>query len=434
LRSLLERRGTEVVPIVFSGRHNHNEGGVPFIGNERRFFMPPEAQAEGLEYPKSSTRVTETCLSLFRRERLDALHIVEWMPVGMALWDAALRWGGPTAFTPTEYGAICQYGFLLNNCGTSCAGPENGTKCSQCTHSLEPYPPPRSFFEPWYSKRHRLFHGATQILPDPIRRRALWVLSERFQAGHVAISATEGSARLAAARRFLTTVGTVAYQSPQQHRVFERTTGVKLCAPLPLVMPLSLENALEKNLTSTHPVVFLFAARPNFDRGLWLLLDAWKRWKPTKAAARLLLHTHDDGSRIARSVRELQDQGCDVRLAFGPLDEQSLREIHRSVHFVVNPAVWEEPGSSTVIEGLFFGTPAIVPSQTGSADFVKPGANGYHYQFRDVDDLLEKLRTAVEEVGGWRHLHEGALQSARHYRRLSDLHVEMLYERLFNRH
>ncbi|HVP67214.1 MAG TPA: glycosyltransferase, partial [Anaeromyxobacteraceae bacterium] len=148
----------------------------------------------------------------------------------------------------------------------------------------------------------------------------------------------------------------------------------------------------------------------------------------------LLLHTHDDGSRIARSVRELQDQGCDVRLAFGPLDEQSLREIHRSVHFVVNPAVWEEPGSSTVIEGLFFGTPAIVPSQTGSADFVKPGANGYHYQFRDVDDLLEKLRTAVEEVGGWRHLHEGALQSARHYRRLSDLHVEMLYERLFNRH
>jgi glycosyltransferase involved in cell wall biosynthesis len=432
LRTLLEARGGEVVPIRFSEREDSDEIVIASKRSERRFFMPAEARAAGIVYPESNSRLAEECLALFRRERLDALHLVEWMPSGMALWDAALRWGGPTAITPTEYGAICQYGFLLCNCGTACIGPEGGAKCGRCTHSLEPFPARRGLFQPWYSRRHRLFHRITWPLPDGLRCQALWALSEQLQPGRVAISEAEGRARLASARRFLTTVGTVAYQSPHQYDVFQRAVGAQLPAPLPMVMPIFLEMNFEgKDATArSRPVTFLFAARPNFDRGLWLLLDAWERWSPAGKDARLLLHTHDDGSGLARRCSSLRQLGCDVQLAFGVLGPERLREIHRSVHFVVNPAVWEEPGSSTVIEGLFLGTPAIVPTETGSADFIEPRRNGYRYRFRDVVDLVTTLQTALDEMDGWQQLHAGALESAREYHRLSEAHVDLLHERL----
>jgi glycosyltransferase involved in cell wall biosynthesis len=436
LRAILEAAGHEVVPIYFTATESAPAPGpaIPVNRRERRFYLPEEARAAGLAYPDACARTSERCLALFRRERIDALHVVEWMPTGMALWDAALRWGGPVAFTPTEHGAVCQYGFLLHPCGAACEGPGDGARCGACTHGLEPYPPPAEP-HPWYSRRHRALHRLTRPLPEPLRRSALWALADRLQPGRVAIGEDEGRARLASARRVLDRAGTVAFQSPHQRRVFERAVGGSLAARLPLVMPIPPEPPFDgKEVDAeTTPVTFLFAARPNFDRGLWLLLDAWERWAPPARRARLLLHTHDDGSGLPRRVAALRERGCAVELAFGLLGPERLREVHRSVHFVVNPAVWEEPGSSTVIEGLFLGTPAIVPTETGSADLIEPGRNGYRYRFRDPADLAATLRAAADDVASWPLLHAGALESASVYRRASELHVRGLLERLLGR-
>lgn len=434
LRALLADAGLEVIPIFFSATEGGEATGPSLAVDRRarRFFLPDEARAAGLPYPDGSARLADRCLSLFRRERLDALHVVEWMPTGMALWDAALRFGRPVAFTPTEHGAVCPYGFLLHPCGAACAGPGDGARCSACTHSLEPFPPPLPAGAPWYSRRHRLFHRLTRPLPVSLRRRALWALSERLQPGGVAIGEAEGRARLASARRFLTGVGTVASQSHRQRRVLERALGVELPVPLPLVAPIPPERPFDGKEAgaTTRPVTFLFAARPSFDRGLWLLLEAWERWGPGGDRARLLVHTHDDGSGLARRVEALRARGRDVRLSFGVLGPERLREVHRAVHFVVNPAVWEEPGSATVIEGLLLGTPAIVPTGTGSEDLVEPGRNGYRYRFRDVGDLAATLGRAVDEIGDWPRLHAGALEAGRDYLRASELHVRRLVERL----
>jgi glycosyltransferase involved in cell wall biosynthesis len=436
--SLVTSFGIDVVPIYFqeakgagdSGSYRPSgEGHHIFMSRrkDRRPYLPMEARSAGLAYPEAGARLADELAALYRSERLDALHIIEWLPAGMAVWDSALRSDFPVSFTPTEHGAICHYGFLLHNCGSPCEGPGDGAKCGRCTHSLEPYPPTRSVEDPWYSRRHRAFHRLTRWAPRPARQRLLHILSENLQHPGAAISEREGKARLASARRFLNSKQvTVAYQSPHQHRIFERATGLSLPAPLPKITPTLFRpfQYQEKTVRNAGSVNFLFAARPNFDRGLWFLLDAWKQWAPPAAKARLHIYTHADGAWLDRAVEDISRSNSNIVLCYGKLGRRELQKIHQQMHFVINPAVWEEPGSATVNEGYALGTPAIVPTCTGSADYLQDGRNGYLYEFRDVDSLVDTLERAVDQIGGWNDLSRASLATAELYRELSLQHLE----------
>jgi glycosyltransferase involved in cell wall biosynthesis len=164
---------------------------------------------------------------------------------------------------------------------------------------------------------------------------------------------------------------------------------------------------------------FLFAARPSFDRGLWLLLQAWERWQPDPEQARLLVFTHREGARSERTVASINSRRETVELHYGLLSKDRLLALHRQIHFVINPAVWEEPGSATVGEALLLGTPCIVPTSTGSSDFIIDGANGYTFSFRNTDDLVGTLERAVANRADWSLLHEGALRTGEELRRSS---------------
>jgi len=122
LKSLLDDEGAEVVPITYSADERQGDQGrvIGFPRGKRQFFLEDEGRQLGLRTTSTTRRCTDRLLRLFDRERLESLIMVEWMPLGMAAWEAALRWGGPVVFLPTEHGAICQYGFLLHNCGKPC--------------------------------------------------------------------------------------------------------------------------------------------------------------------------------------------------------------------------------------------------------------------------------------------------------------------------
>jgi glycosyltransferase involved in cell wall biosynthesis len=427
LAALLEEQGVELVPVRLTNRGPSNRAqGVLANAAERRFYMSEEARHFGLPWDARTNQFQQEILRYLDQVKADALYIVEWSSVGMALWEAALESGRKVAFIPTEHLAACAFGFMLSPSGKPCEGPEDGRKCSSCTLSLE-LPSPESLGPPWFSERHRLFHLAAQTLPAPMRRTALRLMAGHLQRKGAAISETEGKARVISARRFLTSGTLVAYQSPHQHRLFERALGCRLDAALPPLLPVPALGAFEgKDVDArTRPVTFLFAARPDFDRGLWQLLDAWAAWNPASGQARLLVHTHSIPRSLRGRLQSLKARG-DIEVHIGRLDERALRAVHRQCHYVVNPAAWEEPGSATVYEGLFHGTPSLVPSLTGSADFIADRINGIVYPFRSIDGLVAALRAASDEMERWPSMHVEALRSAESYLENSNLHVKTL--------
>ncbi|MCL5744441.1 MAG: glycosyltransferase [Acidobacteria bacterium] len=176
---------------------------------------------------------------------------------------------------------------------------------------------------------------------------------------------------------------------------------------------------------------FLFAARPSYDRGLWFLLEAWRQWKPSASEAVLHIYTHPDGGWLGAAVREIWHSHGGVVLHYGRLEPAALAEIHRGIHFVVNPAVWEEPGSATVNEGQALGTPSIVPTRTGSCDFVVMGQNGHIYEFRNGDSLIAALERATSQLDEWHNLSAGSLETARQSQVLALEHIRQWCSRLF---
>ena len=437
LQALLGDMGLEVRPFFFSADPGMGDGGnvIGFPRPERRFYLEAEGQEVGLAPPRSTRRCVERLLALFDRERLDALVIVEWMPVGMALWEAALRWGRPVVFLPTEHGAVCQYGFLLRNSGVPCDGPGEGDACALCTHGLDEATLRHPIGGHWYSNRHRAFQRATRWIPGPPRRAALWALGQWLQPGRVAIRAREAGARVRSARRFLRSIAAVAYQSPAQRAAFEGALRCTLPAPLPLVLPLPqlFQGGEPPARPVGGPTRFLFAARPDFDRGLWLLLEAWRAWSPAPGTCELLVATHTPSPAVRAAIEAANSGAAPIGVRLGALGPAGLLEVHSSTHYYVNPAAWREPLSSSVLEGMSLGTPAIVPSGSGSADFVRSGENGFVYPFRSVDGLVAAMREASQVRGRWGAMSAAALAAAMDYATASRRFMGALSETLQGR-
>ena len=398
----------------------------------RPFYLHKEALEYNLPYPIEVDQLSELMVATFRREYLDALHVIDWMGTGMVLWEAVLRWGGATVFTPTEHGTVCHYAFLLHPCGVSCSGPEDGRKCGRCTHGLDVSSLEFPLGHTWYSPRHRLFHAIAFMLPPPLRRRVLWALCHHFQFPGKAISENIGQARLTSVKRFLDTIDIVAYQSPHQYRLFKKCLNVDLPLKIPPVivrhrhLTYELEMDFRSQTISDMPICFVYAARANYDRGIHFLLEAWSKWRPSSSLVKLVLFTNNPGRWLAKKVIQLQKLGLNIEVTHGGLSSEALIELHRNVHYVVNPAVWEEPLSATVLEGLFLGTPAVVPSSTGSADFITHGKNGFVFNFRNLDSFIGTLQEAVARRNEWDLLHQGALHASGMYDNTVKNHLEAI--------
>ncbi|MDO8206370.1 MAG: glycosyltransferase [Gallionella sp.] len=273
----------------------------------------------------------------------------------------------------------------------------------------------------------------TSWLPASLQKYALWALAELFQSKHALLSEKEGMARLESAKRFLQDDNVlVLFQSPHQHQLFERAIGGRISVRTSLVIPANRDLIYESEKDTRRlsvgkgKIIFMFAARASFDRGLHFLLDAWSELTHRKNMLKLVVRCDAAGERIERQVARLQENGFDIDMVYGKLDDQKFVDLHRQAHFVVNPAMWEEPLAGSVIEGFDLGTPAIVPTRTGSSCFVKSGWNGYSYEFRDKVSLLKCLEMAVENINSWEHLHNGALATSRKYRRFTNLQLEYI--------
>ena len=421
-------KGFEVLELYFSvGKEAGSRDGNRIVfhvdPSARRFGMRRELEKYGIRSGAAALTLEAEMLRLFHVLDLDAFFIVNWISTGMALWDVATKLEVPVFFLPTEHSAVCHLGFLLTPSGLACVGPEGGLKCSDCTNGVQVKQAVFRYRD-WYSHKFYFIELAASWLPPKFRRSTVKFLSRLIVNQDSRLKPNVGRARFESARRFLSFSKIyVVFQSKSQRKLFERSIGQQIQQFAPDVIIENRKLTYMANLDRrkiglrTSPKIFLFAARSGYDRGLNFLLDAWEAWKPKGSAASLILCTDMLRMSVRFRINQLQRNGCQIELREGRLNELEYLEIHRQVHFVVNPALWEEPLSGTVIEGFSLGTPAIVPSKTGSSDFLE-SANGFVFEFRDILSLVQRLNEASCIGEDWISLPKGALEMSQKYRLL----------------
>jgi L-malate glycosyltransferase len=74
------------------------------------------------------------------------------------------------------------------------------------------------------------------------------------------------------------------------------------------------------------------------------------------------------------------------------------------------PDGWIETFGLTIIEGMAFGLPAIVPEVGGITEVVEPGYNGYHADSRNVDNVVALIQDLFEDTARYAQLSANARQ------------------------
>ena len=145
----------------------------------------------------------------------------------------------------------------------------------------------------------------------------------------------------------------------------------------------------------SHMFVALYYGRLDPDKGIDLLLDAWRRLGMSADEGRLVLQGHPvrarDPSGYLRDLQERAPAGC----CWLPMGDDVLTVLH-AADVVVLPSVTEGL-SRTVLEGMASGRP-VVASRVGGVPEILTGSFGrFLFDSGDVAALAGRL----ESVAGW---------------------------------
>jgi len=80
------------------------------------------------------------------------------------------------------------------------------------------------------------------------------------------------------------------------------------------------------------------------------------------------------------------------------------------------PDGWVETFGLTVIEGMAYGLPVIVPPVGGITEIVERSKNGYLIDCRNVSDVASTLHFIMDNKMGYRKMHNHALEMIENYR------------------
>ncbi|NUR49997.1 MAG: glycosyltransferase family 4 protein [Hamadaea sp.] len=158
----------------------------------------------------------------------------------------------------------------------------------------------------------------------------------------------------------------------------------------------------------------LFAGRLSPEKGLGILLDAWRRTEPGTLGT---LRIAGDGD-----LRPLAEAAAaerpDVEY-LGPRDRAGVRDLMRASALVTVPSTWFEPLSTVIIEALANGRPVLGTALGGSPYLIDSAG---WVVAPTADALAGVLPLAVKEAGS-------LAQSARE-RYLANFHPDVVTSRL----
>jgi glycosyltransferase involved in cell wall biosynthesis len=289
--------------------------------------------------------------------RPDVVHFHNLHNLGASLIDQVAARGVPAYFTTHNYWLVCPRVYLLNDKGSICAGPGDGSACAACVGSADVAGYQRRLAE----IRSRAERGLTAILSvsDAVRRTLV-------NAGYPA-----------------ELIDTVRQAMPHDAEIWEqvgrdRTPG-----------------RVAKDLT----VAFLGSAYPH--KGPQLLIEAAQR-SQARINVKILGEVPD---RFADQLKALDRRG-NVELC-GSFSPSEIGGLLRGVDAVALPSMWWDCAPLAAAECLAARTPVLVPRLGGLPEAIRDGIDGLTFDGLDVDDLARTLDRLASEPGLLEQLQAG---------------------------
>jgi glycosyltransferase involved in cell wall biosynthesis len=289
--------------------------------------------------------------------RPDVVHFHNLHNLGATLIDQVAARGVPAYFTTHNYWLICPRVYLLNDRGSICAGPGDGSTCAACVGSPDVAGHQRRLAE----IRSRAERGLTAILSvsDAVRRTLV-------NAGYPA-----------------DLVDTVRQAMPHDAEIWEQVGRDRR------------PGRVARDLT----VAFLGSAYPH--KGPQLLIQAAQRTQ-----ARLNIKILGEAPpRFAEQLKALDRRG-NVEMC-GSFSPSEISGLLRGVDAVALPSMWWDCAPLAAAECLAARTPVLVPRLGGLPEAIRDGVDGLTFDGLDVDDLARTLDRLASEPGLLEQLQAG---------------------------
>ncbi|MDO9551439.1 glycosyltransferase family 4 protein [Rhodonellum sp.] len=92
--------------------------------------------------------------------------------------------------------------------------------------------------------------------------------------------------------------------------------------------------------------------------------------------------------------------------------QADVHPFYRNADLILNLAVKSqvvETFGLTILEGMYYGLPAIVPISGGITELVQEGFNGFHRDSTEIDEIVKTIETIATKPGYWNELHLNSL-------------------------
>ncbi|MBN3583039.1 glycosyltransferase family 4 protein [Algoriphagus aestuarii] len=91
--------------------------------------------------------------------------------------------------------------------------------------------------------------------------------------------------------------------------------------------------------------------------------------------------------------------------------QKDVHQFFRKASLLVNlthPDECVETFGMTVLEGMYYNLPAIVPTEGGVTELIETGVNGFQIDYRELGLISEKIKLLAEDSTYWELLSDGA--------------------------
>lgn len=149
----------------------------------------------------------------------------------------------------------------------------------------------------------------------------------------------------------------------------------------------------------------LYVGRLAEEKGVPVLLEAWRRWG--EAAPHLTLA--GDGPDRSRLEALARDAGLATRVRFlGRVSPDQIERLLRETQVLVVPSIWFEGYPLVVREAFASGVPVAASRLGPLATIVEDGRSGIHFAAGNAEELATRLRAAFDTPGRLEALGTGA--------------------------
>ncbi len=143
---------------------------------------------------------------------------------------------------------------------------------------------------------------------------------------------------------------------------------------------------------------FLYAARLEKVKGIFVLLEAFQKWEEEsrqengqiKLPQLLLLGTGPDEEQVKEYIEK---NHMEYVRCLGFTDHVRTLELIRDAQAVLYPSLWYEGFPMTVVESLACAVPVIASDTPNLSEKLADGESGFLFQTGNANDLYKKLRS-----------------------------------------